>query len=83
MEPLPGAAQTGLTLDRMPHGTWRVYCLRTEVSAGSLEEVGSAYVDGGELKSGDVIEVNADSYRVVFFVHPNLETAGKLVVVPA
>jgi hypothetical protein len=45
--------------------------------------VGSAYVDGGELKSGDVIEVNADSYRVVFFVHPNLETAGKLVVVPA
>jgi hypothetical protein len=53
------------------------------VSAGSLEEVGSAYVDGGELKSGDVIEVNADSYRVVFFVHPNLETAGKLVVIPA
>jgi hypothetical protein len=67
----------------MPHGTWRVYCLRTEASAGSLEEVGSTYVDGGKLKSGDVIEVNADSYRVVFFVHPNLETAGKLVVVPA
>jgi hypothetical protein len=45
--------------------------------------VGAAYLDGGALKSGDVIKVNDDSYRVVFFVHPNLEDAGKLVVVPA
>ncbi len=52
-------------------------------STGSLEEVGARIRDGGELESGDVINVNADSYRVVFFVHPNLENAGKLVVVPA
>ena len=83
MEALPRAVQRGLTLDRMPPGTWQVFCLRTEASTRSLEEVGSALVDGGELRSGDVIEVNADSYRVVFFVHPNLESAGKLVVVPA
>ena len=67
----------------MPPGTWHLYCLRTVGSTGSLEEVGSAYLDGGELKSGDVINVNADSYRVVFFVHPNLENPGDLVVVPA
>jgi hypothetical protein len=68
----------------MPRRTWHVYCLRTEDAVGSLEEVG-IYRDDEveEVKSDDTIKVDADGYRVVFFVHIGpTRGGGNLVVVP-
>jgi hypothetical protein len=68
----------------MPRRTWHVYCPRTADPAGSLEEVGTYRHDAAEeLKSSDIIKVDADSYRVVFFVHIGpTRSGGNLFVVP-
>jgi hypothetical protein len=52
--------------------------------AGSLEEVGIYRHDAAEeLKSSDTIKIDADSYRVVFFVHIGpRRSGGNLFVVP-
>jgi hypothetical protein len=76
----------GLTYARtMALWMWRVYCLGSGESARSLFEVGTyQHGDPQELKSTNVIEINHESYRIVFFVHTGpRQSGGNLVVVPA